>query len=172
MTWNLPNYRKQRTREHVIADQSLNYLERFVLDEGHAIQRTERDYGYDLVLYTFDENGYVEPSMAFLQLKASDSPLTKGAACGYDLDVRDYNLWKDERMPVFLVLFDAKKRQAYWLYVQRYFAEDASRRPRKGAKTIRVYIPWNRRINRRAITMMTRIKRDVLRHYPLGAHHA
>ncbi len=28
--------RKRRTREHVIADQSVNHLERFIIDEGHT----------------------------------------------------------------------------------------------------------------------------------------
>src|SRR5580692_6981989 len=40
--------RKRRTREHVIADQSVNYLERFIIDEGHIAQRLYNDYGYDL----------------------------------------------------------------------------------------------------------------------------
>ena len=32
--------RKQRTRQHVIADQSVNYVERFIIDEGHqAVSR-------------------------------------------------------------------------------------------------------------------------------------
>ncbi len=42
--------KKQRTRQHVIADQSVNYVERFIIDEGHTAQRLERDYGYDLLL--------------------------------------------------------------------------------------------------------------------------
>ncbi len=49
--------RKQRTREHVIADQSVNHVERFIIDEGHTAQRMEKDYGYDLVLMTYDEQG-------------------------------------------------------------------------------------------------------------------
>jgi hypothetical protein len=53
--------RKRRTRQHVIADQSVNYVERFIIDEGHTAQRLQHDYGYDLELTTFDEQGYVEP---------------------------------------------------------------------------------------------------------------
>src|SRR6266478_1175045 len=52
--------RKQRTREHVIASQSVNHVERFIIDEGHTAQRQESDYGYDLILSTFDEQGYAE----------------------------------------------------------------------------------------------------------------
>jgi len=65
--------RKQRTRQHVIADQSVNYVERYIIDEGHTAQRLAADYGYDLILFTYDEEGYAEPRAAFLQLKASES---------------------------------------------------------------------------------------------------
>jgi len=51
--------RKRRTRAHVIADQSVNHVERYVLDEGHTVQRLGSDYGYDLVLFTYDEKGYI-----------------------------------------------------------------------------------------------------------------
>ena len=39
---------KQRTRKHVIASQSVNYIEKFIYDEGHTAERVEGDYGYDL----------------------------------------------------------------------------------------------------------------------------
>jgi hypothetical protein len=35
--------RKRRTREHVIADLSVNYVERFILEEGHTVQRVGSD---------------------------------------------------------------------------------------------------------------------------------
>jgi len=55
----------------VIADQSLNYVERFVIDEGHTAQRQEHDYGYDLGVITYDKDGYVEPGLFYLQLKSA-----------------------------------------------------------------------------------------------------
>jgi len=53
--------RKQRTRQHVIADLSVHHVEGFILEEGHTAQRLSSDYGYDLILWTFDERGYPEP---------------------------------------------------------------------------------------------------------------
>jgi hypothetical protein len=123
--------RKQRTRQHVIADQSVNYVERYILDEGHTVQRLAADYGYDLILFTYDEEGYAEPGVAFLQVKASENLTPVGAHFVFDLDIRDYNLWMVEDAPVFLVLFDATRRRAYWLYVQRYFKSDRTRQPQK-----------------------------------------
>src|SRR6516165_12271269 len=55
--------RKQRTRQHVIADQCVNHVERYIIDEGHTAQRVEKDYSYDLFLFTFDEQGYAEPGL-------------------------------------------------------------------------------------------------------------
>src|SRR5271166_343697 len=103
--------RKRRTRQHVIASQSVNYIERFIIDAGHTAQRVEADYGYDLYVSTFDEEGYSEPGLVFLQLKATD--VLKGSSSGttlvLDLAVEDCNLWIDEIFPVLLVVFDARR---------------------------------------------------------------
>jgi hypothetical protein len=154
--------RKQRTRQHVIADQSVHYVEGFILDEGHTAQRLERDYGYDLLLFTYDEQGYVEPGFLFLQLKAAEALKAVGSDYVFDLDVRDYNLWMLEEMPVILILFDAPRRRATWLPVQRYFREDEARRPKKSAKTVRVRVPMRQRVNRRAIAKMRDLKWEAL----------
>jgi hypothetical protein len=146
-----PDARKQRTRQHVIADQSVNFVERFVIEEGHIAQRLTTDYGYDLVMMTFDDRGYAEPGLIFLQLKAAESLARSGANYAFDLDVRDYNLWKGERFPVILILFEAVSKRAYWLHVQDYFATHPERRPRKAAKTIRVLISQRAVVNRQAV---------------------
>jgi hypothetical protein len=39
--------RKRRTRQHVIAGQSVNHVERFIIDAGYTALRTEKDYGYN-----------------------------------------------------------------------------------------------------------------------------
>lgn len=76
--------RKQRTRQHVIADQSINYLEKFILDEGHTAQRILSDYGYDLVMMTFDQNGYAESGLVFFQVKATENLLHSNENFAYD----------------------------------------------------------------------------------------
>jgi hypothetical protein len=149
--------RKQRTRQHVIADQSIHYLEGFIIDEGHTAKRLEQDYGFDLVVFTFDELGYVEPGCLLFQLKAREELVAKDAKYVFDLDVRDYNLWTLERTPVILILYDALRRQAFWLWIQQYF-RDPNRLPKRGAKTVRVRVPSKQRVNRRAIGKMRALK--------------
>src|SRR3954463_16247178 len=95
--------RKQRTREHVIADLSVHHVERFILEEGHTAQRLGSDYGYDLMLFTFDEQGYPEPGLVYLQFKAAETLSVVGADYFFNLDVRDYNLWIAEKAPVILI---------------------------------------------------------------------
>lgn len=162
MTRHSPAPRKRRTRQHVIADQSVNHVERFIIDEGHTTLRLEKDYGYDLLLFTYDDRGYVEPGFAFVQLKASEALQRSGADYVFDLDIRDYNLWVTENNPVFLLLFDATRRRADWLYVQQYFEEVLSRRPKRGARTVRVRVPKRQAVNRRAVALMRACKQAVV----------
>jgi hypothetical protein len=150
--------RKKRTREHIIADQSVNHLEHYVIDEGHTAHRLGSDYGYDLMMSTFDEEGYIEPDAVYFQLKAAESLQAVGACYVFDLDIRDYNLWILDKDPVILVLFDASRRRAYWIAIQHYFQGDASRQPKKGAKTVRVRVPKRQIVSRRAVARIRSIK--------------
>jgi hypothetical protein len=152
--------RKQRTRQHVIADLSAHHVEGFILEEGHTVQRLTSDYSYDLLLRTFDEAGFVEPGHVYFQLKAAESLKAIESAYVFDVDLRDYNLWMYEEMPVILILYDASRRKAYWLAVRDYFRDDASRQPKKGAKTVRVRVPKRHIVNRRAIEKIRNLKQD------------
>src|SRR6516165_1437396 len=97
--------RKQRTRQHVIADLSVHHVEGFILEEGHTAQRLGSDYGYDLILWTFDPEGFAEPGSVYFQFKAMETLIESGPDYVYDMDIRDYNLWTGEQWPVILVLF-------------------------------------------------------------------
>lgn len=154
--------RKKRTRQHVIAAQSVNHVERFIIDEGYTAERMGSDYGYDLVLYTYDEEGYVEEGAVYLQLKAAEKLKTFGDNFVFDMDLRDYMRWTREPMPVILILFDASKRRAYWVYIQRYFEEEPSRKPRQSVKTVRIRVPKRQVVSHAAIKTMKVCKQSVL----------
>ena len=153
-----PGARKRRTRQHVIADLGVHHVERFILEAGHTAQRLGSDYGYDLLMSTFDEQGYVEPGSVYFQFKAMEALKVVGTDYVYDLDVRDHNLWVKEKMPVILVLFDASRRQAYWLAVQQYFGADVVRRPKIGARSVRIHVPKRQVLNGRAIAKIRELK--------------
>ena len=153
--------RKQRTRAHVIADLSVYHVEGFILEEGHTAQRLSSDYGYDLIMWSFDEDGYAEPGSIYFQLKGMEKLQEHGTHYVCALDVRDYNLWIVERDPVILVLFDASRKRAYWVCIQRLtFAEIAARLPKKRAKTVRLRVSRRQLLNRRAIARIRNLKRQ------------
>jgi hypothetical protein len=142
----------------MIADLSVHHVERFILEEGHTAQRLGSDYGYDPLMTTFDELGYVEPGSVYFQFKAMETLDESGTDYVYDLDIRDYNLWIREKMPVIVILFDATRRRAYWLAVQQYFSLDGTRQPKKGANRVRIRVPRRQAVNRRAIGKMRELK--------------
>ena len=122
---------------------SANSIERIFLQKGHTLIKTEQDYGIDLVVFTYDDQGYVEPGNIYIQLKATEAPRLSadGGFCSFSISIRDHNAWAAEPMPVFLILYDAQGDRAYWQYVQGYFEADPSRRPKKGARSVAVRIP-------------------------------
>jgi hypothetical protein len=112
--------RKKRTREHVIADLSLNYVERRVLLCGHTLEEMRHDYGLDLAMYTYSAEGLVEPGLVHFQVKATDRLELRSGGEQVALRVawRDLEHWAIETAPVILVLYDAPSDIAYWVYVQ------------------------------------------------------
>src|SRR6266568_4321283 len=115
--------RKRRTREHVIADLSINHVERQALLCGFVVERQVHDYGIDLDLYTFTRTGEVEPGAILLQMKASDRVLARPhqSTLTFRIARRDLVSWLAQPLPVILIIYDARKEKAYWLYVQSYF---------------------------------------------------
>jgi hypothetical protein len=117
--------RKLRTREHVLADLSINCVERQILLRAFAVSRIEKDYGLDLMMFTYTDQGEIENGHVFFQVKATDSltVLQDGVTISCRVEVADLNWWQHELAPVILVLYDGRKDQAFWLYVQQYLDE-------------------------------------------------
>jgi hypothetical protein len=105
--------RKQRTREHIIADLSVNHVERLILRCGWVPRRVYPDYGTDLWMETFDHNGEIENGVVLFQLKATDKTnvLRKMEAIPVRMEWRDLLYWLNERMPGILVIYSHEKKQ-------------------------------------------------------------
>ena len=115
------NRRKKRTRQHIIADLSFHHLATILVKAGYTIDAPKSDYGYDLTVYTFDDAGEYENGNLFVQLKATDRlKILKNGTISFSLDRRDIDTWEDEPFPVYLVVFDAVREQAYSLDLQPY----------------------------------------------------
>ena len=158
-----PASRPKRTREHVIASQSQNYVEKFFIDKGHTVDRPT-DYGTDVLANTFDEHGYAENGDIRLQLKASDNLKlsTDKSYISFAIESKHYDLWLNEPYPVFLILYDATKAEAYYLYMQEYFTAGMSKKPRTNAETMTVRIPVKNRFTEHTVDYMRERKAAIL----------
>ncbi len=152
--------RKKRTREHIIVDISVNYVEYFIVTKGFSVERVEKDYGYDLVLFTYDDNGEIENGQIYLQLKATDNiKKTDHQTIAFSVSTRDLKLWLEEPMPVILILYDALQKTAYCLYIQAYFEKH---KININKKYITVYFDMKNTLNEETMNQFRKYKRNIL----------
>ncbi len=157
--------RKRRTREHVIADLSVNHVKRTVLRCGWTVERKQHDYGLDLYMETYNARGEVQNGWVWFQLKATDflKRLADGTVLPLRLEWRDLLFWLNERWPVILVLYDARGDRAFWLYVQEYFRQQRWANRVGTTTTVTVHLPVDNVLDEAAIRLFARF-RDNLRH--------
>lgn len=132
---------KRRTRGHIIADLSVNHVERHVLLCGYTVKRPTHDYGVDLEMQTFKPNGEIEAGKILIQVKATDKVKARSASVVCRLERADLIYWLAEPLPVILTVYDAVHDIAYWLYVQSYFAKQRNFNLFAAGKTITVRVP-------------------------------
>lgn len=157
--------RKKRTRSHIIADLSANHVERHALNNGYSVECINKDYGYDLNIYTYNSTGEFENGSIFIQLKATDRPKhIKGkTAISFSADKRDLKTWYNEPYPVILVLYDATLEVGYWLYVQQYLRTVKGFDLRKIGDTYTLRIPKTNIVDQTAFATMRNFKSNTLK---------
>ena len=159
--------RKRRTREHVLADLSANYVEKQALLCSYTAERVRLDYGIDLVVQTFNRRGEVESSRLLFQLKATDriKTLAGGTAVSCRVEKADLAHWLEEPFPVALVLYDARLDAGYWLYVQQHFANLDGFNLAQCGKCVTVVIPRVNVLGREAMRALAARKNVIARSY-------
>ena len=145
--------RKRRTREHVLADLSVNHFERQALLCGFSVERVRNDYGYGLFLFTDNSEGEIENGDIRVQLKATDTLPSVRADGTFPFRVSrsDLILWLNEPMPVVLSVYDAQADEGYWLYVQPYFRRLIDFNVFTVGQTVTVYIPLTNKLEQDAV---------------------
>jgi hypothetical protein len=152
---------KTRTRAHVLADLSINHVERQVLLCGFSVDRVQHDCGYDLTMATYrDDTGEFEPGLVFIQVKATDRlpRLADGKTIAWSINRRDLKLRLAESYPMILVVYDGQKDRAYAIHAQRYVSGRRTPELFAGGETISVHIPMANWFNSRAIRSIARDK--------------
>jgi hypothetical protein len=152
--------RKRRTREHVIADLSVNHVERWVLRCGWTTERTRHDYGIDLFVETYSSEGEVQNGRIVLQLKATDSlkRSADGTVIPVRLEWRDLLFWLNEPLPVILILYNAREDRAHWLYLQEYFRTRQWTERAGQATTVTVHIPAGNVLDETAVRLFAHFR--------------
>jgi Domain of unknown function (DUF4365) len=144
---------KRRTRQHVIEEQSVNFLERQALRRGHQLLRpSQREYGWDATMYHFSPEGFVENGEVRFQCKATDHLrfVENGEAVAVRVDARDLLYWQWDFCPFVLIVYDARKGRAYWVHIREYAAS-------KGVpgtqESLTIRIPVRQKLSLRAIDL-------------------
>lgn len=160
-----PIKKKTRTRQHVIADLAVNHIERYIFQCGFSVERVQHDYGYDLIMSTYDKQGQIENDWVVIQVKATDKLklLRDGKTVSFSLDRRDLKLWLKEYRPVILIVYDGMKDRAYWLYVQAYFEDKRPIDLFSAPGNISVRIPMANRVNKSAVHRFAKYRDNVLK---------
>lgn len=169
--------RKRRTREHIIEDLSENYLERLVLLKGHVLRRPDRDYGVDVTMFHFAEDGAVENGEVRFQLKATDrlKKTRGGKAISFPIKTGDLHYWSLETYPFILIVYDAKTEIAYWLGVQEYVNHHPES-VKSGRKSVNIHIPVSNTLTVESIEAFRKQSLQIVDHlrnqggFPFGSH--
>ena len=133
-------------------------MERFVLRAGHTAERVHYDYGYDLILSTYNANGEVESEYTSIQLKATDAPrfVENRSEIALTVERRDWDFWREQGPPVLLILFDAENEVAYWVHVQAVLLAASQ----SAAQTITVRFDRQQIVSEEAVAEWRRIKNN------------
>jgi hypothetical protein len=156
--------KKRRTREHVIADLSANHVERHPLLAGYTAERRVYDYGIDLTIATFDEEGNVEIGDILVQLKATDhlKLVARGQMVAFRVERADLRSWLPTPWPVILVVYDAAADVAYWVYIQEYFQQRPRFNPNRRSADVTIRIPTTNVVNTAAVHHFARCHNHLL----------
>jgi len=169
--------RKRRPRSRVIADMSVNFLERQVLRRGHRLIRIpeESDDGTDAILRTHHpDTTEAETGQVDFQLKATDDLriVDGGKSIPCVVEMAHLHFWYHQLFhPFILVLYDAQKHRAFWLDVQAYVeghADEVGRAVENESASITVRIPIDNKLTVTAIDRFRKLLLDRTRQLDSG----
>ncbi len=155
---------KLRTESQVIAELSVNFLERKVLRRKHQFVRMPApEYGIDGWMFHFSTEGYPEDGHVFFQLKATNKLRFVNEKRCVTAKIESAHLrdwWYRKHHPVILVLYDAARDREFWLDVQAYCDElnkTESHRLTIDQETVTVRIPVKSKLTLWAVDYFRRL---------------
>jgi len=139
----------------VIADLSVNYVERQALRAGHTAQRIVHDYGLDVIISTYTDDGEPEVGLIYSQVKATDAlrKVSNGRFVTCQIERAHLRGWLAETYPVILIVYDAPNDRAYWHYFRAAFTGAHRFREARGSAELTVRIPANQVLDPAAVRL-------------------
>ena len=135
------------------------YVQAVAAQAGLICSRPEPDYGIDLYMETYNDQGEIENEGVWFQLKATESvSVGRSQAIPVRMEWRDLLFWLNERMPGILVVYDAVQDRAWWLHLQKTLR--AIKRKKRGrlAVTVTFHIPLDNILNEEAIRGFAKLR--------------
>jgi len=156
--------RKRRTREHIIADLGVNFVERQILLCGNSLERVVHDYGIDALLFTYDHNGETENDWIPIQIKATDHLryIQQGQFVAIRVAKADLRSWLTRILPIILIVYDAQQDCAYWVHVQAHYGTGRFRII-QGDGDVTIRIPISQELDSTAIKQIVAFRDEVIK---------
>ncbi len=158
--------RKRRTDEHRRADVSLRHVQLICAKAGYVTNTGEvgSDYGLDVFVTTFDDDGYIENDSFKIQVKApKELPLlADGQSISVSVDARDLNYWLSEISPVVLCVYGTESETAYWVHVKGYFERQDGFSLKNLGKQATIHLSVSDVLDPAAIKLIRGIKNTVV----------
>ncbi len=107
-----------RSRSHQLEDLSIREFER-LLPDAWALRRKDKDYGVDLEVEVFDDEGKSTGLMFFVQLKATDD-IAKAQSVPMKVDRLEYLASLDT--PSMVVRYCEPSKTFHWLWLPEIYA--------------------------------------------------
>ena len=135
--------RPKRIDGHMLGDLGVCYFEYNALLANFKVERTQEsgDYGIDLIMSTFSENFDYQNGAVFVQIKSE-----KSSTYTSDRQLIFYGMYRghleyflSQQIPVFLVVYDMARHQAYWCHIQNEFNREDLKNSE--LKTFKVGLP-------------------------------
>lgn len=157
-----PEQRKLRTREHVLADLGVNFVERQALACGFSIERVTHDYGIDVLLFTYNAAGEIENGHVEIQVKATEHPryVDGGESLAIRIQSADIAYWQFQPMPVILVVYDVTCDQAFWIHIQE--SRQAEESLKNDQESVTIRLPVTQRLTSDAMRHFQSCRNQVL----------
>lgn len=121
----------------------MNQVERQILLSGFTMEHIVHDYGYDALVFVYNENGETVPGLLYFQIKAMEAAtwLKGGRNMAFRVEKTHLQHWLAEPMPVILCVYEAGSDTTVWLYVQKYFEHLPGFNLFQAGQTVTVHIP-------------------------------